>query len=271
VSWSLLTLITTAVVSLTQAQRAPLYNFIDESTSVKCNDTEWKNVLQVMGNATVSSDRRRLGAGPSAQRKLSCPKWCGKYCAMMGVGCAQRGRRRYLQGNDSMEDITPCGADIAAIDTALAGYTGVSSQCQAVLAGQKTVSCPYYTTEDCFITGISVWEPKLIKLNATGNVWCHNKRVNFLVDTTFIAGNVNMTLWYTSNQTEPMKLFFVYRKNSAPYYMFGTGSPRNNSAGSLFLPINTIKLAVGWWSLAVVAGDNPSDVKTANFEVRQCW
>jgi hypothetical protein len=276
-SWSSIALIIAAAVSLVQANRdrMPLYNFLGESNSATCNVSEWNGVLQVMSNATISGNRRGLGA--LHHRNLwSCPAWCGKYCASMGVGCAQRGRRRYLQGSDSMDDVTPCAADITAIDTALSGYTAVSSKCQALLAGQKTVTCPFYTTTDCYIKGISVMEawfpprPVIPKMNATGNVWCR-KHVNFLVDTTFVVGQVNMTLRYTLNETEPMKLYTpTLTKHSAPYYMYGN-TLRNYTDGTVGLQINHIRFAPGWYSLQVVAVDNPSDVKTANFTVKSCF
>jgi hypothetical protein len=122
----------------------------------------WNSVLQTMGNATTSIPRRRhLGYG---RHKLACPAWCGKYCAAMDVGCAGQGRRRQraLQGTVSggtfiEGDVSACAVDLSAIDSALRNVTIVSPSCRALLAGNKTVSCPDFTTTDCYVRGFSLW------------------------------------------------------------------------------------------------------------------
>jgi hypothetical protein len=295
VSPSLFTLVIIATaMALVQAAHAPMYIFTEEGIGIGCNDAEWNTVLQVMGNAT--KDRRRLGRS-STHRQLSCPKWCGKYCAMMGVGCGQQGRRRERtlqnvngkgQGKGSLDDcnntcidgdVTACAADIAAIDAALFNYTAVSNPCQKLLAGDKTISCPDFTTTDCYIKGISAWDTKpsntaptslIPKMNITGTNFCQKTELALLVDTNFVVGKVTMSLYFTKSLATPMKLDKVYEGGAAPYYVFGS-KPHKLKDGTLGIQVNHKKMdSIGWYTLTVVAADNPSDIRSASFTVTKC-
>jgi hypothetical protein len=297
----------TTTTNLVQATRAPMYIFTDEGIGIGCTDTEWNTVLQVMGNATRDNHRRRLGSGSSSRgsqqqhhhRQLSCPKWCGRYCAAMGVGCGTQGRRRerVLQKDSSSGkggkpddcnstcidgDVTACAADIAAIDAALFNFTAVSvsNQCQKLLEGDKTISCPDFTTADCYIKGISAWDTKpsntaptllVPKLNATGTNFCAKTELALLVDTNFVVGKVTMSLYFTKSlATTPMKLDKVYEGGAAPYYVFGS-KPHKLKDGTLGIQVNNKKMdAVGWYTLTIVAADNPTDVKSVSFTVTKC-
>jgi hypothetical protein len=298
---SMVAFATTTTTTLVQATRAPMYIFTDEGIGIGCTDTEWNTVLQVMGNAT-RDNRRRLGSssrGSQQQhhhRQLSCPKWCGRYCAAMGVGCGTQGRRRVLQssgkGSGSGKpdncnttcidgDVTACAADIAAIDAALFNFTAtVSNQCQKLLEGDKTISCPDFTTADCYIKGISAWDTKpsntaptllVPKLNATGTNFCQKTELALLVDTNFVVGKVTMSLYFTKSlATTPMKLDKVYEGGAAPYYVFGS-KPHKLKDGTLGIQVNNKKMdAVGWYTLTIVAADNPTDVKSVSFTVTKC-
>jgi hypothetical protein len=296
VSLSLFMLLVATVMTLVHATRAPMYIFTDEGVGIGCNDAEWNTVLQVIGNATKDR-RRRLGRGGSAtHRQLSCPKWCGKYCAAMGVGCVTQGRRRQLQNNGNGKgngkgnlddcnstcidgDVTACSADIAAIDAALMNFTAVSNQCQKLLAGDKTISCPDFTTSDCYIKGISAWDTKpsntaptllIPKMNISGTNFCSKTELALLVDTNFVVGKVTMSLYFTKSLTTPMKLDKTYEGGSAPYYVFGS-KPHKLKDGTIGLQIGSKNMdSVGWYTLTVVAADNPIDVKSVSFTVTKC-
>jgi hypothetical protein len=275
-------------MALVSAKRAPVYVFTSEALGVSCTEAEWNQVLLTMSNATTSDGRRRLGRG---QRQLSCPRWCGKYCAMMGVGCGTQGRRRKLPGNNGNgkgngnstgncdEDVSACSADIAAIDVALVNITTVSSACRALLAGEKTVSCPEFTTTDCYIRGISAWDTKssntaptllIPKMNATGTTFCKKTEVAFLVETSFVVGKVTSSLYFTKSLTTPMKLDKAYEGGAAPYYVFGS-KPHKLKDGTMGIQMSSKKLdAVGWYTLTVVSADNPNDPKNVSFAVTSC-
>jgi hypothetical protein len=307
-SFSLLMLLIAAAATIAvQATLAPVYIF-DEQDNVECNQAEWNTVMQAMINVTTSSHphrgRRRLG---QVERKLqTCPSWCGKYCAAMGIGCVQKGRRRQLRclqdnqdededGKDQnivttdkgggggggvtriQGDVSACAADIAAIDAVLKSFTAVSKECQQLLMfGNKTISCPDFTTVDCYIKGISAWQfqhPKdtaptvlIPKMNATGANFCRNSVMVFLVDTNFVVGKVTMSLWLSKTATGPMKLDNMYEEGTAPYYAFGRS--QNPALG---LQVHSKRfLTVGWYKLTVMAADNPTDVKTVSFTVTNC-
>jgi hypothetical protein len=274
-------------MALVSAKRAPVYVFTSEALGVSCTDAEWNQVLLTMGNATTSGDRRRLGRG---QRQLTCPRWCGKYCAAMGVGCGTQGRRRKLPGSSNgkgssgtggncVEDVTACSADIAAIDAALTNITTVSSACQALLEGDKTISCPDFTTTDCYIKGISAWDTKpsntaptllVSKMNVTGTNVCQKTELALLVDTNFVVGKVTMSLFFTKSLATPMKLDKAYEGMSAPYYVFGS-KPHKLKDGTMGIQVGNKKMdAVGWYTLTIVAADNPTDVKSVSFTVTKC-
>jgi hypothetical protein len=88
--WALGSILAVAV----RAEYAPVYIFPD-SKAASCTDTEWNEVLQTMGNVTsnVNDENGQRRLGEPMHRHLRCPKWCGKYCAAMGVGCVDYGRR----------------------------------------------------------------------------------------------------------------------------------------------------------------------------------
>jgi hypothetical protein len=277
-------------LALVSAKRAPVYVFTSEALGISCTEAEWNQVLLTMGNATTSDNSRRLGRG---QRKLpGCPRWCGKYCAMVGVGCGLQGRRRKLPGNNGNgngkgsgnggncdEDVSACSADIAAIDAALMNFTAVSNSCQRLLAGEKSITCPDFTTTDCYIKGLSAWDTKasntaptllVPKMNATGTNFCSKTELALLVDTNFVVGKLTMSLFFTKSLATPMKLDKAYEGGAAPYYVFGS-KPKTLKDGTLSVQVSHKKMdAVGWYTLNVTAADNPTDVKTWSFTVTKC-
>jgi hypothetical protein len=279
--------------SLVQASRAPVYVFTGEGIGIGCTEAEWNTVLLVMGNAT--KDRRHLGVRGSHQRRqLSCPAWCGKYCAMMGIGCASGGRRRqqrtlqngyanaYGRGNGTTfinGDVSACADDMTAIDTALASFSAPSNPCQKLLAGDKTISCPDFTTTDCYIRGLSAWDTKpsntapallIPKMTATGTSFCQKTELALRVDTNFVVGKVTMSLYFTKSLATPMKLDKVYEGGSSPYYVFGS-KPLKLKDDTMGIQVDSKKMdSIGWYTLNVVAVDNPNNVKTWSFAVSKC-
>jgi hypothetical protein len=134
-----------------RAEYAPVYIFPDSKTA-SCTDTEWNEVLQTMGNVTsnVNDENGQRRLGEPLHRHLRCPKWCGKYCAAMGVGCVGYGRRqlpnghaRNLNENDQGSQDSQCSDQIAAIDDALRKLKRVSPSCQSLVRGDRNVSCPF--------------------------------------------------------------------------------------------------------------------------------
>jgi hypothetical protein len=280
-SFSLLVqLIFMAALPLVAAKRAPVYIFTTEALDAFCTDSEWKMVLQTMENATALNRRRRLGHG---QRKLSCPSWCGKYCAAMGVGCGRYSRRKLLSGgkcNDNSVhclngDVSACAADIAAIDLALTNMTAISGFCQALLDGDKTISCPDFTTTDCYIRRFSLWSteesdtaPSLLihKMNATGTSFYKKSKIAFRVDTSFVVGKVNMSLYFTKSLAVPMKLDKMYEGMAAPYFVFGS-KPQKLKDDTMGIKVEGKKLSEGWYTLTAVSADNPNEPKSVSFSV----
>jgi hypothetical protein len=214
------------------------------------------------------------------------PWWCGKYCAAMGVGCGQYGRRRQLQSGNCTGiggtcingDVSACTADIAAIDTALASFTSTSTQCQMLLAGSKTVSCPDFTTTDCYIKGISAWDTRLSgmaptllvpKMSATGTTFCKKSEVALLVDANFIVGKVTTSMYYSKTAAGPMKLEKApYDVMSAPYYVFGSKPLKLNATMGVHVMGRVFD--EGFYSLTVVAAESQTDSKTVSFAVINC-
>jgi hypothetical protein len=274
--WVLASLMAVVVV-VVRAEYAPVYVFPDSNVSQACTAKEWNEVLQIMGNATTSEDyrrerRRRLGA-PPPQRRLACPRWCGKYCAAMGVGCGQYGRRRQLQnGNDdsddSNDDYEPneeneqCSEQISAIDGALKKLKDVSPSCQSLVQGERNVSCPYFTTE-CYIHSIGLWNatgsttPKVLipSMNATGHVLSAKDEVAFLIETSFAVGEVTATLHYARSPKWTPRPVRFYNGYAAPYYAYGT---------QMETSLRGIKLRAGWYTLTVTSDDS---VKSVSFVV----
>jgi hypothetical protein len=271
-------------MTLVNATRAPVIVFTSAAVGISCTDEEWNSVLQTMGNATASNKLRQLVRG---QRKLACPKWCGKYCAMMGVGCAPGGRRRQrkLQGSGNGSgstfidgDVSACAADISSIDSALRDITTVSSSCRALLAGNKTISCPDFSTTDCYIRGFSLWSteasgtwPKLLmpKMNATGATFCKKNKVALKVETNFVVGNVTVSMWYTNSPAVPMKLDKTYKSLPAPCYIFGS-EPRKLKDGTVGMKVEGKQLPVGWYKMTAVSDENPNQPKSVSFTVTDC-
>jgi hypothetical protein len=226
---------------MVHAEYAPVYIFPDSNASSFCTDKEWNQVLQIMGNATSSYGHRRLGS-PQPHRRLKCPKWCGKYCAAMGVGCGDYGRRRRELDSNPDDDYNDDGADdenfyctdqIAAIDDALYNIKHVSPSCKSLVLGDHNVSCPYFTTE-CYIHSIGLWNmtgatPKALipVMNATGHALCVKDEVTFLIETSFEVGKVTATLHYARNPRWPSRVVQVFDGYAAPYYAFGTTTQRN--------------------------------------------
>jgi hypothetical protein len=286
VSLSLFTLIIATAAALVHSARAPLYIFTEDAIGIGCTEAEWNTVLQVMANATTPSARRRLGHG---QRRLACPYWCGKYCAAMGIGCGSYGRRRQLQSGGGANctgvggtcingDVSSCAANITAIDKALANFTATSTECQMLLAGSKTVSCPDFTTADCYIKGISAWDtslsnmaPALLipKMSATGTTFCKKSEVALLVNTNFIVGKVTMSMYFSKTATGPLKLEKApYEVMSAPYYVFGSKPLKLNT--TMGVQVMGRVFAEGFYALTVVAAESPHDPKTVSFSVISC-
>jgi hypothetical protein len=286
VSFSFLPLVLfMATVQLVMAKRDPMYIFTTDALDVFCTDVEWNVVLQTMENATAPNRRRNRRLGQQAQRKLGCPLWCGRYCAAMGVGCVQPTRRRKLpsgggncNGNSKrciVGDVSACAADIAAIDSALSNATTVSGPCQALLAGDKTISCPDFTTDDCYIRRFSLWSteesdtaPALLipKMNATGTSFCKKSKIALRVETNFVVGKVTMSMHFTKSLTVPMKLDKTYEEMAAPYYVFGS-KPQKLKDGTMGIKVEGKKLPEGWYTLTAVSADNPSEPKSVSFAV----
>jgi hypothetical protein len=282
-SYFVLVIAATAAI-LVHATRAPVYVFTDEGIGIGCTEAEWSTVLNVMGNAT--KDRRRLVRG-NQRRQLNCPAWCGKYCAAMGVGCASGGRRRERQlqpGNDNgvttiNGDVSACAADMASIDAALKNVPTVFIQCQKLLSGDKTVSCPDFTTTDCYIRGLSAWDTKpsntapallISKMNVTGTNFCQKTDLALRIETSFVVGKVTASLYFTKSLAIPMKMDKVYETGAAPHYVFGS-KPHKLKDGTMGIQVESKKMdSIGWYTLNVVAADNPTDVKSWSFSVIKC-
>jgi hypothetical protein len=266
------------------AKHDPVYVFTTEATDAVCNKTEWDAVLQTMENATFRR-RRLIRLGPAMQqRQLACPRWCGKYCASMGVGCGQyRGRlRRELsssvkcQGNSSNcvdGDVSVCAADIAAIDTALTSITNVSNSCRSVLNGGKTVSCPDFTIDDCYIRSFSLWTiedsvPTLLvaKMNATGTTFCTHTKVSFRVEANFVVGKVTASIWGANPPYT--RLDKGYRMGAAPYYVFGSRPDTVN--GTQITLVEGRKFLQGSYILNAAMADDRSQSKRVSFTVMDC-
>jgi hypothetical protein len=67
-----------------------------------------------------------------------------------------------------------------------------------------------------------------------------------------------------------MKLDKSYEGMSAPYYVFGS-KPHKLKDGTMGIQVSNKKMdAVGWYTLTIVAADNPTDVKSVSFTVTKC-
>jgi hypothetical protein len=282
---------------LVGAKRDPLYMFNTDALDVLCTDSEWNVVLQTMHNATALNRRRqqrRLGWSSSREERelQTCPRWCGKYCAAMGVGCVQIGRRRKLSNNNGTNncngnskhcldgDVTACAADIAVIDAALSNVTAVSDSCQALLDGDKTISCPDFTTTDCYIRSFSLWSTEesdtapvaiIPKMNATGTSFCKKSKIALRVETNFVVGKVTMAMYFTKSLIVPMKLDKTYEEMASPYYVFGS-KPQKLKDGTMGIKVEGKKLPEGWYTLTAVSADNPNQQhpKSVSFAVTDC-
>jgi hypothetical protein len=177
--------------------------------------------------------------------------------------------------------VTAWAADIAVIDVALSNnITAVSDSCQALLDGDKTISCPDFTTTDCYIRSFSLWSieesdtaPVAIvpKMTATGTSFCKKSKIALRVETNFVVGKVTMAMHYTKSLVVPMKIDKTYEEMASPYYVFGS-KPQKLKDGTMGIKVEGKKLPEGWYMLTAVSADNPSQQhpKSVSFAVTDC-
>jgi hypothetical protein len=188
----------------------------------------------------------------------------------VGVGCGQHGRRCQLQnGNDNAYgkghggydedcnhtcidgDITPRADGIAAIDAAMMNFTAMSPPCQLLLDGDKTISCPDFTTKDCYIRGLSAWDTKssntapmllIPMMNATGSAnFCSKTELALLIETSFVGGKVTASLYQESSHSHEAR-----QDVRSGCGTFGS-KPHKLKGGMMGIQVDHKKMdAVGW-------------------------
>jgi hypothetical protein len=159
------------------------------------NETTPDNAL-AMTNAT---DVAPADAATGGQRDLlGCPKWCGKYCVQLGIGCGTLDRRRR-----QLTDNTKCRKAIADIDAALAQVAVKFSQpCRDILR-DPTVSCPLFSTTDCYLTHFSIWNadsgqviiPHMNATTASTKICRSFGLISLRIETNFMVGPVTLVLY----------------------------------------------------------------------------
>jgi hypothetical protein len=218
-----------------------------------------------MTNATDVAPAAATAAATGVQRELlGCPKWCGKYCVQLGIGCGTLDRRRPLTDN------TKCRKAIADIDATLAQVASKLSQpCQDILR-DPTVSCPLFSTTDYYLTHFSVWNANsgqvlIPHMNATASTKiCRSfGLISLRIETNFMVGPVTMVLYEVRTDKNEVRFRQAVTERAAPYTIFGL---RTSNSGQR-VTLRGEVLNVGSYQLKATSDDNPTHTKTVSFTV----
>jgi hypothetical protein len=260
-----------ASLSAVMITQGPTTNETTPDTALAMiNATTQENALMDVAPAVAAA--AAAAAAPAAdaatggQRDLlGCPKWCGKYCVQMGIGCGTLDRRRR-----QLTDNTKCRKAIADIDAALAQVAVKLSQpCRDILRG-PTVSCPLFSTTDCYLTHFSVWNADsglvlIPHMNATASTKiCRSfGLISLRMETNFMVGPVTLVLYEVRTDKNEVRFRQSITERAAPYTIFGL---RTSNSGQR-VTLRGEVLNVGSYQLQATSDDNPTHTKTVSFTV----
>jgi hypothetical protein len=219
--------------------------------------------------APAAAAAAAAAAATGGQRDvLGCPKWCGKYCVQLGIGCGTLSRRRRRR---QLTDNTKCRKAIADIDAALAQVAVKLSQpCRDILR-DPTVSCPLFSTTDCYLTHFSVWNadsglvliPHMNATTASSTKICRSfGLISLRIETNFMVGPVTLVLYEVRTDKNEVRMKQAITERAAPYTIFGL---RTSNSGQR-VTLRGEVLNVGSYQLQA-SDDNPTHTKTVSFTV----
>jgi hypothetical protein len=272
------------------------FNYGIEEPGKFCSSQEWTLVQAVIANATLIASppptdpnnenatvppgrirgrQRDLSAAqhhhqqhPQQRRQLRNCRSCGRYCAMLGLGCVVQGRRR-LDGseNGAMTDIgsespshrrlaTPCDQNITAVTAALELLRpSLSTECQDLVFAPRNISC-VQTTTDCFVESFTLWNARYdtaMIQNFNGHSICKRSYVSIEAKTNYYIGSVRFVV--TGGPTR-----LNTSDSLSPYYIMGNDP--YNVWGMYF--------GIGNYTLTAISEDGNGFSKSINFTSRQC-
>jgi hypothetical protein len=285
-----------STVSVSGNSYATLFDFnygIDEAGKF-CSSQEWSLVQAVIANATLMATHTPPNLNENAtvppgrirgrqrdlahhqqqqqqhhpqHRQLRFCRNCGRYCAMLGLGCVVQGRRRRLEGSssehDALTDIasqetsshrrltTACDRNITAVTTALEQLRPpLSTECQNLIFAPRNISC-VPTTTDCFVESFTLWNARFDTVmisNFSGQ--CFNRRTYVAVEakTNYYLGSVRFVV--TGGPTQLNTTDTV-----SPYFIMGNDP--SNIFGTYF--------AAGSYTLTAMSEDGNGFSKSINF------
>jgi hypothetical protein len=235
----------------------------------KQNNPDTTTLDPEQGNRLLGRSNADAPVAATVQRELlGCPKWCGKYCVQTANGCGTLDRRRR-----QLADNTKCSKAIADIDVALAKVVSKLSQpCRDILR-DPIVSCPLFSTSDCYLTHFSVWNADsgqvlIPKMNATASTKiCRSLGlISLRIETNFMVGPVTLVLYEVRTDKNEVRVRDSITERAAPYTIFGLRTSNSGQRVSLRGEV----LNVGSYQLKATSDDNPTHTKTVSFTVAPC-
>jgi hypothetical protein len=269
------------------------FNYGIEEAGKFCSSQEWTLVQAVIANATLMATNTPPNLNENAtvppgrirgrqrdlahhqqqqhhpqHRQLRFCRNCGRYCAMLGLGCVVQGRRR-LEGSssehDALADIasqetsshrrltTACDRNITAVTTALEQLRpSLSTECQLDLCAPQHFLCPHHDQLLCgILCTLECALDTVMFSNFSGQ--CFNRRTYVAVKakTNYYLGSARFVVMGGPTQLNTADIV-------SPYFIMGNDP--SNIFGMYF--------AAGSYTLTAMSEDGNGFSKSINFTSR---